>query len=181
MKKFLSLLICLTLIFGITACEGNNQEQQAENQESSSSENVNDDGTDDSEQTEQNGALEIGDEMVSGNYSIIIDSVRRETDYEGNDAIVVNYTFFNNGEETESAASSVMVSAFQDGVELSTTSAGDFTNNNAYKDLRPGNSIDNCENSFVFTSETSPIEIEMIAAEEYVFGEPVLAIVDMPQ
>lgn len=97
-----------------------------------------------------------------GDYDVEIKSAITTTDYEGNPAIVVTYSWTNNSDETTSCMASVIASAFQDGVELETAIIMDdsvFDANPYMKDVRPGTTID-IQQAFELTS-SSNVEIEI--------------------
>lgn len=57
-------------------------------------------------------------EVVESDYEVTIDDTKVVQDYEGNDALVVTYSWVNNSDEATSAAVALMANAFQNGVEL---------------------------------------------------------------
>lgn len=98
-------------------------------------------------------------EGAVGEFYVKLNDCSITTDYEGKDAIIVDYSFTNSSEETVCALVSVLLKAFQDGVELdlATVMRDEF---NEQKDLRPGTTIDGCQAAFLLTSD-SPVEVEV--------------------
>lgn len=95
-------------------------------------------------------------------FVVTIDGSRVTKDYEGNPALVVDYTFTNNSEETTSFMLAAHSKAFQDGVQLEVAMIMDdanFSVENGMKDLRPGTSLA-IQEAFVLTSE-SDVELEV--------------------
>lgn len=80
-------------------------------------------------------------------------------DYEGNKVIVIDYTFTNNSDETTSASVELSFKAFQDGVELEMAFSDDVDYGIGQKDIRPGVTLENCQEGFVLTSD-STVEVE---------------------
>lgn len=187
MKKILSLLLSLCMVLSLSSCGTSSpkQEAQKEQPQSSQAEQSKDSQENQAQQETPSSktSLTIGDEAVSGDCAIVIDSLRFGKNTDGNKVVVVNYTYKNNNEEkTQSALSSTMIKVFQDGVELENAIMSEGINvDNHFKDLRPGKSIDNCEQGFVLTSETSPLEIEFSSVSAMFTEDPVLITADLPQ
>jgi hypothetical protein len=75
-------------------------------------------------------------------YGVTIDSCEFSTDYEGNKAAVVTYTFTNNSDDATSFAVAVTYQAFQNGVQLETAvNTAKWDSENAWKEIKPGASI----------------------------------------
>lgn len=109
-----------------------------------------------------------------GDYDVEIKGAVTTTDYEGNPAIVVTYSWTNNSDETTSCMTSVIASAFQDGVELETAIIMDdsvFDASPYMKDVRPGTTID-IQQAFELTS-SSNVEIEI--SELFSFDDNVVS------
>ena len=101
-----------------------------------------------------------------GAYHVEIKDAAIVPDYEENPAIVINYAWTNNSDETTSAMMSILEKAFQDGVELDNAIILDSSLYNAElssKDVRPGTTID-VQCAFALTSETSAVEFELSEA-----------------
>lgn len=83
-------------------------------------------------------------------------------DYDGNPALVVGLSWTNNSEETTAFETALMVSAFQDGVELDyaiTDGSTGYDLDASWKEVRPGTTQDVwC--CFALTSE-SDVEVEV--------------------
>lgn len=98
-----------------------------------------------------------------GDYHVVLTGYDLVTDYDGNNAIVINYDFTNNSDDTTSAIVALYFQAFQDGVELESAWTMD-SNVCDYgigqKDIRPGVTLEGCQNAYVLTSD-SPVEIEV--------------------
>ena len=97
-----------------------------------------------------------------GDYYVEIKSASLSTDYEGNPAIIITYSWTNNSEDTTSAMTSVSCSAFQDGVGLETAIILDdaYDAGSSMTEVRPGTTID-VQSAFVLLDETSVVEIEV--------------------
>ena len=76
-----------------------------------------------------------------GSYAVEIKGAKLCKDYEGNNAIMITYSWTNNSEETTSPMGSMMDEAFQDGVQLDAAIV-DFEYNDGMTDVRPGTTID---------------------------------------
>lgn len=76
-----------------------------------------------------------------GSYAVEIKGAKLCKDYEGNNAIMITYSWTNNSGETTSPMGSMMEEAFQDGVQLDAAIV-DFEYNDGLTDVRPGTTID---------------------------------------
>lgn len=101
-------------------------------------------------------------EGTLANYYVKITGHRLLKDYEGKDALIVQYDFTNNGTEAACAMWDIYVKAFQDGIEMETAFIMDdsYLGGNADKEIKPGVTI-SCEAAFVLSNLLSPVEIEV--------------------
>ena len=76
-----------------------------------------------------------------GSYAVEIKGAKLCKDYEGNNAIMITYSWTNNSDETTSPMGSMVEEAFQDGVQLDAAIV-DFEYNDGLTDVRPGTTID---------------------------------------
>lgn len=97
-----------------------------------------------------------------GDFYVEIKSADLTTDYEGNPAIIITYSWTNNSNETTSAMVSTSEEAFQDGVELDTAliMSDNYDSSASMKDVRPGSTID-VQCAFVLSNQTSNVEFEL--------------------
>lgn len=124
-------------------------------------------GTDNSENP--NGAGELD------GYPVEIKSAALANDYDGNQAIIVTYSWTNSGEETTSAMSSFLEKAFQEGIELDSAiveKSDIYDSDLRWKDIKPGTAFE-VQCAFVLRSDSSTVEIEITKA--FSFGDDVVA------
>jgi len=145
MKKLLSVLMVVAVVFAFSACGTS--------------------ATDDQGSTEATSAAATTGHNL-GDYEVTFGDAAIGDDYDGTKCFFVAYEFGNYSEDTTGAYTAVYAQAFQDGVELESAFAvdypdGDWENgaNNYMKDIRPDNTISVCE-SFILTSD-SPVEVEI--------------------
>lgn len=105
-----------------------------------------------------NGESESATETTK-RYGVTIDSCEFSTDYEGNKAAVVTYTFTNNSDDATSFTVAVLDKAFQNGVELESAYGTNWDSSNSLKDIKPGASIQ-VQAAFVL-DDASDITIEV--------------------
>lgn len=77
-------------------------------------------------------------DKTSSKYQVSIDNAMVTTDYNGDKAIVVTYSWTNNSDDTTSAMVALSEKAFQDGVQLETAFVNDLDNDGHMADVRPG-------------------------------------------
>lgn len=110
--------------------------------------------------TEQNtGAL--------GDYAIEIGDYVLTKTYDGKDAIVINMKYTNNSDDAMSYMSSLIATAYQDGVELSTAIIMDnsvYDAEQQMKELKTGASID-VQVAYELSNTTSDVEFKV---EEFI-------------
>lgn len=178
MKKILVSIMVLTLSFSLIACGGTEGSSSSEAQgQTAQAETI------EKESKEENNDMQIkvGDELITGDFAVRINSLRKVEDMDGNPSVVVNYSFTNNSEDTISPMVAIYMKIFQDGTQLENAIIFEgISLDNSMKELRPGTSIDDCETGFVMISENE-LEIEVIATSEMFSGKPVLVITDAPQ
>ena len=98
-----------------------------------------------------------------GSYAVEIKGAKLCKDYEGNNAIMITYSWTNNSDETTSPMGSMMEEAFQDGVQLDAAIV-DLEYNDGMTDVRPGTTID-VDVIYELPSD-STVEFEISAIED---------------
>lgn len=86
-----------------------------------------------SEQTEQ-----AEPEAPASDYAVTIDDATVTEDYEGNPAVIVDYTFTNNSDEATSFAVACHAKVFQNGVQLESAITTDDLGNGYMAEIKPG-------------------------------------------
>lgn len=151
-RRTLALLLGVVMAFGLTACGGS---------ETTTTEDV-EEGAEQTDQVE-NEPAGLPSEGDVGAYHVALTGCAFNTDYDGNNIIVVNYDFTNNSEETMSPLVGVYIQAFQDCIELEHGFVMDTAVCDVgieQKEIKPGATLTGCQTCFVLTSE-SPVEIEV--------------------
>lgn len=138
MKRVLVLLLTVVVMFALAGCGGESEPEEKTPSDS--------------------GAL--------GNYEVAIKDYELVKDYDGKDTIAISIEFTNNSDESASFDVAMMCDAFQDGVELDTTSiytdeeSLDCMDDDTSKQIKPGKTIE-----IVVTKEldntTSPVDVEI--------------------
>ena len=178
MKKLLIIFIVVCMSFSMIACGNATNETDVEKSTDISREKT--DQKDNKSETKSDGNVEMGNQFKTGSYDVIINSVRRIQDYEGNPAIVVNCDWTNNSEETTSWLGSMNMDVFQDGKQSSSAMVMEGMDNElSMTSVRPGIKLEGLEMAFLTESE-NPLEIEIQAIEEMFNEEPNLIKVNYP-
>lgn len=107
----------------LTACGGGASEPQA------------DAGASAGEQAQE---AEPEEEAPASDYAVTIDGSTVTTDYEGNPAMVIDFSFTNNSDEATSFAVACSQKAFQNGVQLETAIVMDDLGNGYMAEIKPG-------------------------------------------
>lgn len=107
-------------------------------------------------------ADEVSDGVL-GSYAVEIKGAKLCKDFEGNNAIMITYSWTNNSEETTSPLGSMVEKAFQDGVQIDTAIV-DFEYSDGMSEVRPGTTVD-VETIYKLSSD-STVEFEISAIED---------------
>lgn len=159
LKKWWFWAAAAVLIIGVIVAIVGGGSDKEENAPSAGNANVSEPATQNvvqSTQEQVSGAVNVGD------YAVEIKSAFKTTDYEGNPALAVVYTWTNNSSETTSAMASLLEKAFQDGIELEHAILVDvegYDNEAEWKEIRPGASLD-VYMAFSLRSDSS-VEVEV--------------------
>lgn len=105
--------------------------------------------------------IKIGDPITIGDYEITIISYSLSKDYEGNDALIVNYKFVNNSDKPAAPFIAVNFSGFQDSVETDNpfmVEGVDF--GPGQKELKPGGEIE-AQTALGISDLEKPFELEI--------------------
>lgn len=147
MKKIVSLLLAILLIFAFAIFALGSGEDETADQGSGTAET----------------AVTKEDEL--GDYSVVIDSCRLAKDYEGKDVVIVKYIFTNNNaDESTAFIWAFDDTVYQDGVGLNESyvlaDSANYSADNQSKEIKAGASID-VEVAYELNDTTTDIEVEV--------------------
>lgn len=152
MKKRVAIILFGSLLaLSLCACGG---DDTASTTQSEGTDTTTTTTTEETQEPADTSSATVGDYEVSiGDASMVSD------DLTGEEAFLVNFTFTNNSEETTSPMLSLLVEAYQDGVQLERAiiSSEDFDVNSESLNVQPGGSND-FQLVFTLTSET-PVQV----------------------
>lgn len=156
----------LCCVLGLSGCGSSSTETPQAEAETSTGTVATDDAETEEEAEPEEAAAPDSD------YAVTIDGARLSTDYEGNECVIVTYTWTNNSEETTSAAAAVYAKVFQNGVQCETAFVTeDIDSTNYSNDVRPGTSV-----SYEIGYEISDhSEIEVEVSELFSLDDTLLA------
>ena len=141
MKKLLTILLALVLVFSLAACGGDTASQGSDKAESST----------------------VADNTL-GDYSVDIKSCRLAEDYEGKPIVIITYGFTNNGESAAAFYTSVTAEAYQGGIGLNecyfAEDSAKYISDNQSKEIKTGATLD-VEVAYVLNDTTTDVEIEV--------------------
>lgn len=161
-KKFLAFAAASVLLLSLGACSSDDTtgSKEPDNTPSQSAQ------AEPSQQVQPVGPAPVPVEALEaagtlGDYAIEIHEYELAQDYNGNPAIVVSYSFANNGEKAVSGMVALSDNAYQNGVQLDTAIiTGQDIGSDQMKDIKSGASIE-LKAAFLLTSETAPVEFEV--------------------
>lgn len=154
MKKLIMTAMAALLVFSLTAC--------TVSEEGSSSGASQGGSQDPSSKAESAGTSKQEEKGTLGNYTVEIQSAQLAKDYEGNDALIVRYSFTNNGVEPQSFLVAVDDRVYQDGVELSSaiiTGNDDYDAEASMKSVQKGATLE-VQKAYKLSNTTSPVSVE---------------------
>lgn len=158
MKKMIAFALAGAMALSLTACGTPNSEKESKAPEEEQSEAVESMPEPSPKPTpvenlESSGAL--------GDYSVDIHDFELSEDYNGEPAIIVSYTFTNDGADATSGMAALTDTAYQNGVQLDTAIiTGQDIGQDQMKDIKTGASIE-LKAAFLLASETAPVEFEV--------------------
>lgn len=180
MKKLLAVIFTLVFVLGVIGCSN----EKVENPKDAESVLLDTEKADEPEAEKKEepaaetgaglGTFTIGEDIVTMN------SVEIGKDWDGQDCIVIDYTWTNNSDETTSWILFSSEQVFQDGQELDGTGLENDPNLDM-KDIRPGNTLEGIKSAYKPISE-GPIEIELSSWDEFWDNkDPILIEVEYPK
>ena len=142
MKKLITILLALSLIFCLAACGGGGSTSQG------------------SEQAQGNSSVD----NRLGDYTIEIKGCRLAEDYEGKPIAIITYGFTNNGDKAAAFYTSITDEAYQGGIGLNECYFADdnanYDSDNQTKEIKTGASLD-VEVAYTLNDTTTDIEVEV--------------------
>lgn len=150
MKKLLGLVLSSILFISMVGCSDNTSDES------------NDSSTKVKVEKKKEETNKVNPDNMTVNQDTMIfklDSVKVIKDYEGKDALEINYTFTNKQEEVTSALVGVCVDGYQNGEQMEIAMV-DRDKFDEQINLKKGITQDNCKNYYVL-SDDSPVELEV--------------------
>lgn len=112
-------------------------------------------------------------QQTEATYVVTIDEAAMGTDYQGEKAAVITYTFTNNSDKACNFMTTIGAKAFQDGVQLEGAIGVDGVDSqDLMKDIKPGKSI-TVQEAYVLADTKNPVEVEV--TELFDFSDELIA------
>lgn len=109
----------------------------------------------------QDDAAAADAQQAEAAYAVTIDEGAVGTDYQGEKAAVITYTFTNNSDKACNFMTTIGTKAFQDGVQLEGAIGVDGVDSqDLMKDIKPGKSI-TVQQAYVLADTENPVEVEV--------------------
>ncbi|WP_158241151.1 DUF5067 domain-containing protein [Planomicrobium sp. MB-3u-38] len=121
----------------------------------------------------------LGEPIELGEYTLTIQKYSLGIDYEGNNALIVEYDWVNNSEDSTSPFMTFMLKGFQDDVETDDVIMVEGVDLGiGQKEVRPGGLIEGAQSTVGISDITKPLELEL--DELFSFnGTPYIAEIDL--
>ena len=110
-------------------------------------------------------------------YAVTIDGSEMTKDYEGNPAMIVDFTFTNNSDDATSFAAACSQNAFQNGVELEMAITADDLGNGYMAEVKPGAST-TARLAYVLSDESDvSVEVtELFSLDDTMLAEATFSV-----
>lgn len=162
-QKIFALMLLAALIFSLTACDGSSQDKESD-LPGGPTQAAQDTTKPTPEPATPAPTVQLEESGTLGDYGIEIHDFELSNDYSGAPAIIISYSFTNNGEDAASGMVSLLDCAYQNGIQLETAIiSGQSISEDQMKEIKTGASIE-LKAAFVLSSETAPVEFEMSEA-----------------
>lgn len=140
-KAIVCITLCALLMLLLCSCFGDGTQDQGKGDASSSSSST-----------------------TLGDYTVIIDSCRLSTDYEGKPIVIVKYKFSNNGDDPACFAWTLEYHAYQNGIGLNecyfADDSANYSTDNQTKEIKKGASL-YVEVAYTLNDAVTDVEIEV--------------------
>jgi len=104
----------------------------------------------------------LGEPIKLGEYTLTIQKYSLGVDYEGNNALIIEYDWVNNSEDTASPFMTFMLKGFQDDVETDDAIMVEGVDLGiGQKEVRPGGVIEGAQSAVGISDTTKPLELEL--------------------
>lgn len=114
------------------------------------------------EVAENSNEIILGEPIILGDYTMTIQSYKLGKDYEGKDALIINYDWVNNSDDSASPFMTFILKGFQNGVETEDIFMVDGVDLGiGQKEVRPGGIIEGAQDVVGIDDMNGPLELEL--------------------
>ena len=159
MKKWIAALLALAMCLALAACGGTETTTAPPATQAPAAEP---DAAQEPEPTPEPEETTESSSATFDKIAVEIKDAYLTTDYEGNPAIAITYSWTNNSEDPNMALVAVSCYAYQGGIGLETAiimNDPNYDSNLISTQIQPGATLD-VQQAFVLRDETSPVEFE---------------------
>jgi len=104
----------------------------------------------------------LGEPIKLGEYTLTIQKYSLGVDYEGNNALIIEYDWVNNSEDSATPFMTFMLKGFQDDVETEDAIMVEGVDLGiGQKEVRPGGVIEGAQSTVGISDTTKPLELEL--------------------
>lgn len=144
--------------------EADESEEVDEDEPEEAIEEVEEEDTAEEESVEEDTSNEIilGEPISIGDYTMTIQSYELATDYEGKDALIINYDWVNNSDDTTAPFMTFILKGFQNGVETGDVFMVDGIDLGiGQSEVRPEGVIEGAQAAIGIDDLSQPLELEL--------------------
>lgn len=104
----------------------------------------------------------LGEPIDVGEYTLTVQNYSLSVDYEGNDALIIEYDWVNNSEDSTTPFMTFLLKGFQDGVETDDVIMVEGVDLSiGQKEVRPGGKIEGAHGVVGVSDPSKPLELEL--------------------
>lgn len=160
LKKLLCLLTVCALLLGSVLLVGCDEWLEEDEPDIESANKPQDDDNDDDKASKPDDA----DKSSLENFSVVIQSCRLATDYEGKPIAIIQYSFTNNSDDSDCFAYAIEDKVYQDGVSLNhcyvAADSANYNDANQTKEIKKGVTLE-VEVAYVLNDTTTNLDVEI--------------------
>lgn len=176
-KKWLSLLVAGLLV--LTACGNNNSESGQQETNEDPEENITQEEKEEKAKDSSGNEIVLGIPIDLGDYVVTIQNYKLGADQDGKDALIVEYDWVNESEESAAPFMTFSLKAFQDGVETDDVFMVEGVDLSiGQKEVKPGGSIQGAQDVVGISDINKPLELEIEEAFSF-SSKPYTTVIDL--
>lgn len=160
-KRWWFIALIVIIILGLIGSGGDEEDTAQEAEDAEATEQVSED-EESEETTEPSNAIVLGEPIELGDYTITVQDYSLGADYEGNDALIIEYDWANNSEDAVAPFMTFTFKGFQDNVETGDVFMVEGVDlETGQKEVRPEGQVEGAQTAVGIDDLSQPLELEL--------------------